>query len=114
MYLLVSILSTGITWSDLIMLKPWLGSQSISGFIALNPATNCDNFANLLLQNPLVVGNLRIQNATNNAFVTAVLTQWYSRTGTPVPFTWRNLIQCMRNAGLDPRTVQIIEQNVLV
>ena len=105
--------AASITWPDLIKIRPWLNNQSISGFIALKPDTTCDNFANLLLQNPSVVQNLRSQNSTNQAFVTAVLTQWYQAIGTPVPFTWRDMIQCMKDAGLDPRTVHIIEQNVL-
>ena len=105
--------SAGLTWNDLIRVQPWLNNQSISGFIALNPAHICDNFANLLLDNTTVVDNLRANNQENNAFVQAVLRQWYNRTGSPVPCTWRDLIQCMKNAGLTPHTVQIIEQNIL-
>ena len=105
--------SSGPTWNDLIRNQPWLNNQSISRFIALHPAFACDNFANLLLYNPVVVNSLRAINHENNAFVQAVLTQWYSRTGYSVPCTWRDLIQCMKDAGLDPRTVQIIEDNVL-
>ena len=108
----LSIPATDITWSDLIMIKPWLGNQSISGFISLQPDISCDNFANLLLKDSLVVQNLRDRKPTNKAFVNAVLNEWYSGTGTPVPFTWSDLIQCMRNAGLHPRTVKIIEENV--
>ena len=111
--IILSIPDANITWSDLIMIKPWLGNQSISGFIALNPIPTCDNFANLLLQNRLVVKNLRSESSSNDTFVTAVLDQWCSRAGTPVPFTWRDLTQCMKDAGLDPRTVQVIEQHVL-
>ena len=112
-HVLVSMPIAGITWSDLVTMKPWLDNQTISGFIALHPNTICDNFANLLLQDSLVVGNIRSENKSNNSFVDAVLTQWFSSTGTSVPFTWRDLIQCMKDAGLNSHTVQIIEDNVL-
>ena len=112
-HVLVCIPTAGLTWNDLIRIQPWLHNQSISGYIALQPATTCDNLANLLLQNPVVVNNLRANNQENNAFVQAVLTQWYSRIGTPVPLTWRDLIQCMKDAGLTPHTVQIIERKIL-
>ena len=109
-----SIRDANITWSEMIMVKPWLGNQSISCFTALNSIPTCDNFASiLLLQNCLVVQNLRSENSTYDAFVIAILNQWCSGTCTPVPFIWRDLIQCMKGAGLDPHTVQVIEQHVL-
>ena len=112
-HLLVSIPVAGPTWNDLIMIQPWLNNQSIAGFIAFFPYTTCANFANLLLQNTVLVNSLQASHQGKDAFVQAVLNQWYSGTGTPVSLTWWDLIQCMRKIGLDPRRVEIIEQNIL-
>ena len=75
----------------------------------------CDSFASLLLKAPpLIVKNIRSKAKGNNdQFVQTVLSKWHSREGTPVPFTWRELIQCMKDTGLDQNLVKIIEQEVL-
>ena len=109
----ISIPVADLIWNDLIMIQPWLNNQSISGFIAFHPDTTCANFANLLLQNPVLVKSLQDSHQGKSAFVQAVLREWYSGTGTPVSFTWWDLIQCMRKTGLNSHTVHIIEQNIL-
>ena len=99
----------------MIIIRQWdgFGNQSISGFIALHPSTTCDNFANLLLGDNLFVESIRRENPTNNKqFVQTILSKWHSRSGTPVPCTWEDLILCMKGADLDRRKIQIIEREV--
>ena len=103
-------------WSDLISMKSWngFGGKSIAGFIALHDLPICDNFASLLLNaNHLVVSAIRKESQGNQLqFINTVLSKWHSREGTSVPCTWKNLIQCMKAAGLDQHMIQIIEQNI--
>ena len=106
-----------LTWDDLTTTKSWseYGGNSIVGLIAMHNDPTCDSFASKLLEAPsLIVQNIRRKShGDNDQFVQTILIKWYSREGNPVPFTWRDLIQCMKDAGLDPRLVQIIEQKVL-
>ena len=102
-----------LTWHDLIAMKSWeeCNDNSISGFIALHGNHTCDNFASLLLKAPnLIVNAIRREaQGDNNQFIQTVLQKWYSKEGNPVPITWRYLIQCMKDAGLDHQLVQVIE-----
>ena len=104
------------TWGDLISKKSWpgFGEQSIASFIALHEDARTNNFASLLLQSPpLLVQNIRrASDGSNQQFVQEVLNKWHARQGTPVPFTWGDLIKCMKDADLDQHLVQIIEQNL--
>ena len=110
-------LSAELTWEDLITKESWdeYGDYSISALIAMNEVPDCNNFASKLLKAPpLIVKKIRREaQGDNDQFVQTVLTKWYSRECNAVPFTWRDLIQCMKGAGLDQHLVQIIEQNVL-
>ena len=106
-----------LTWEDLITKKTWgeYGDNSISALIAMHKDPDCNNFASKLLKAPpLIVNNIRRKSHEHNdQFIQTVLTKWHAGEGDPVPFTWRHLIQCMKDASLDLRLVQIIEWNVL-
>ena len=106
-----------LTWKELIATKSWggYGNYSISHLIALHDEPTCNRFASLLLSaDPLIVDDIRREAKENNdQFVQILLSKWYSREGNSVPFTWRDLIQCMKDAGLDQHMVQIIERNIL-
>ena len=93
-------------------MREWLKRQSIADFIAMQPDYQCDAFANMLLgdDNDRVVATRG--NNPNNVFIPAVLRLWINQAGVAVPRTWKELIRCMRAAGLAPRTVDIIEANL--
>ena len=107
------------SWRELIEVKQWEGfyNNSISHFIAFHDPVLCDNFADLLLNKEMFVRATRRNNAGfpgNPGFVNAVLQDWHhSVEPPPVPCTWKDLIKCMKDAGLNPNLVKVIEDNVL-
>ena len=100
-------------FTELIMTRNWLGSKSISRFIAQHECAICDVFANLLLNDSLAVQSIRSSNADNDAFVNAILRKWVASVEPPpIPCTWGNLVDCMKKAGLDGVYVQTIGKNM--
>ena len=102
-------------WNELIEVKYWreFGQQSIADSLALHSDPECDKFANLLLNNRLFVKAARRKNQNNDKFVLEVLEKWYSTVcGPAVPCTWKDLIDCMKRAGLDAEMIETIENNV--
>lgn len=93
-------------------MKQWkgFGKRSISDSIALHTPPECEKFANLLLDDDyMLVRATRRENPDNSAFVKTVLEKRYS---SAVPFTWKDLIDCMKNAGLDELMIKTIEDNL--
>ena len=116
---LYSIESTPLSkpaWDELIEVKQWrgFGQRSIADSIALHSPIECDNFATLLLKDRLSVKWTRRKYPLNEIFVVAVLEKWYSSVGGPaLPCTWKDLTECMKNAGLDGKMIKTIEDNIL-
>ena len=104
-------------WHDLIQIKPWdgFGKRSIAESIALHSPVLCDNFANLLLKDHLLVKSLRRNNPGNDSlpFVQAVLEKWFYKSGSAVPCTWESLLECMKGAGLDGPMIELIRKHML-
>ena len=107
-----------VAWHDLIQRKQWNGfcNRNIAESIALHSPVQCDNFANLLLRDRLLVKDVRRKNPGNDSlsFVQAVLEKWICKSGSAVPCTWENLIECMKDAGLDGYMVQLISENTIM
>lgn len=92
---------------------PELGKKSIAGFIGLHDDPTCDSFATLLLKNYQVVRRIRKRSDDNDEFAQDVLSEWFEQKGVAIPCTWENMLECMEKAGLTPRTVQNIRDNLL-
>ena len=102
-------------WTELIEIKKWEGfcKRSIADSIALHSNTHCYVFANLLLGgDPLLVEATRREKPDNVNFIHTVLRIWYSQSGLAVPYTWNNLIDCMKRAGLNEVMIKTIEDNI--
>ena len=101
------------TWNDLIVIQPWdgFGNQSIASAIAFHTRVECDRFADLLLKNHLLVESTRRACPANDLFIQKVLDMWYKRSGSAIPCTWKDLIGCMKGAGLDSHIIEIIRQH---
>ena len=111
--MLVFTLAAVPAWNDLIIKQPWDGfsNQSVAEFIALHDPVNCENFAALLLNNHMLVTSTRRDKPGNAEFVQKVLGLWFERTGSAVTLTWKDLIGCMKGAGLHGHMIEIIRQN---
>ena len=102
-------------WTELIEIKQWDGfcKRSIAASIALNSKTQCDIFASLLLGgDPLLVEATRREKPDNVDFIHAILRIWYAQSGSAVSYTWRDLVDCMKRAGLNEVMVKTIEDNI--
>ena len=113
--LLVSTPATKPTWNELFEVNYWenFRQRSIATAIALHTPDQCISFANLLLNDYFYVKATRRRNPETEAFVSEVLHKWYSSVGGPAsPCTWRDLIWCMKEAGLDKKMIQTITENV--
>ena len=116
LYSLYPFLSAELTWEYLITKESWddYGDNSIATLIAKHDDPICDRFACKLLKALLLdVNAIRREAQGNNQFIQTVLGKWHSGEGNAVPFTWRDLIQCMKGAGLETRLVHVIEGKVL-
>ena len=107
--------------NDLIMLKRKDGSRKklqIIRWITAHKSTQCDDFAQMLLNDPLTVRELRKRRHTDDEFVRATLGQWLNRDDDDEeeesrPCTWKAFIKCVDDAGLDRNLVKELRNNVL-
>ena len=80
-------------------------TNKIITHITAHSSVQCDDLAQLLLNEPKTVNKLRKENTSDDKFVRAVLSDWLSRNDdnpmdlTP-PRTWESLAQCMELAGM--------------
>ena len=114
-HLLLSVAVHVPQWNDLISIdrKDGQGTLRIIDFIANHDDSQCDDFAHLLLNDRVAVQGLHVDNEKRKKFVRSVLETWFSAEGGPaVSRTWESLVKAMKDAGLDPVTVSIIEANV--
>ena len=89
------------------------GTLHITDFIATHSDAMIDDFAHLLLKDPVAIQGLHNDNKEKTQFVRAVLRKWIRDVSGPaVPRTWESLVEVMKNAGLDGLGVQDIENDV--
>ena len=102
-------------WKDLIEMdrKDGKGTLRIIDFIATHSPSKVDDFAQLLLNDHVLVQGLHEDKKDKKEFVRAVLKEWISNVdGHAVPCTWESLLQLMKRAALDGVTVRDIKANV--
>ena len=85
------------------------GCVRIIDSIAVQKNIKCDDLAELLLGDILIVKGIREEDKENESFIRAVMRKWLDSPA--VECTWENLIDCMECAGLDG--VQDIKENIL-
>ena len=97
--------------NDLISMKRRDGSDEnleIINWITAHDSSQCDDFGHKLLKDKLAMKRLRKNNKDDDKFIRAVLENWLSRDG-----TWKVLVQCADEAGLDGDFVKLLINNVL-
>ena len=109
------------TMKDLFILKRKDGSREqlqIISWITAHTSTKCEDFAQMLLNDPVTVRKLRKKHDTDEEeFVRATLSQWLNRDDDDeeeesLPCTWEALIKCVDDAGLDRNLVKELRNNV--
>lgn len=89
--------------------KPDGGALHPIDIISSHAMATCVGFAQVLLNNPLAVNRLRINNRETEDFIQAVLGTWVASVGGPaVDCTWPNLLECMGKAGMSGVHIQEI------
>ena len=107
------------TMNDLIMLKRKDGSRKklqIIRWITSHKSTQCDDFAQMLLNDPLTVRELHKRHDNDDEFVRAAFSRWLNRDDDDeeeesIPCTWEALIKCVDDAGLDRNLVKELRTN---
>ena len=107
------------TMDELLCIKKEDGSGEylqVIRWITSYSSTKCEDFAHLLLKDPLVVRELRKETKNDDQFVRAVLASWLDRhdddpTNKAVPCTWDNLALCVEQADVDGELVKAIRDN---
>ena len=92
---------------------PDLIKNQIITRITAHSSVQCDDFAELLLNETTTVNKLRNENQEVDKFVRAVMKSWLSRSDDnhkdpAVPRTWEALAQCMEDAGMEGVLVELV------
>ena len=94
------------------------GKLRIIEWITSHKPTQCDDFANMLLVDKLLVKKIRVMHENDKEkFVRAVLERWISRDDDDedeesLECTWKALVSCCHDAGLDGDFVKLLRDNV--
>ena len=119
-YLLVHYAVPRPTITDLINLKRKDGSRKelqIIDWITAHKSAKCDDFAQMLLNDPVTVMKLRKRHSDDDEFVRAAFNKWLSRDDDneeedSIPCTWEALIKCVDKAGLNRDLLKELSNNV--
>ena len=108
------------TITDLINLKRKDGSRKklqIIEWITAHESAKCDDFAQMLLNDPMTVMKLRKTHSDDDKFVRAALNKWLSRDDddkneVSIPCTWEAFVKCVDDAGLNRDLLKELSDNV--
>ena len=82
--------------------------------ISSHSMAKCEQFAHVLLNDCRKVRRLKSDNMSQADFILAVLDDWVSSVeGPAVACTWPSLIECMRKADMDGKSIQEIRAVVM-